>query len=168
MNTKHKIVDLDHLAGIVVDLKKQNKKIVTTNGAFDILHVGHKRALEESKSLGDILIVGVNSDVSVRQYKSDVRPIISEDDRAEMVAGFECVDYVVIFNQPDPINFLNQIKPHVHTKAGDYKAEELIEYPTLIKNGGEIMTTPLVEGKSTTGIIERILESYTSKYSEKK
>lgn len=168
MSTKNKIISLGELKIAVDDLKKQGKKIVTTNGAFDILHVGHKRALEESKSLGDILIVGVNSDASVKQYKSDFRPIISEVDRAEMVAGFECVDYIVIFNEPDPINFLNQIKPHIHTKSGDYKAEDLIEYSTLTKNDTKIVIVPLITDKSTTKIINRILEIYGSKNSQKK
>ncbi|TAL48869.1 D-glycero-beta-D-manno-heptose 1-phosphate adenylyltransferase [Patescibacteria group bacterium] len=156
MDTKRKVVTKDELAGIVADLKKQGKKIVTTNGAFDILHIGHKRMLEVSKALGDILIVGVNSDSSVKQYKSDLRPVIPEADRAEMLAGLACVDYVTIFAEPDPKNFLELVKPNVHTKSGDYTAEGLKETPTVRKNGGEVVIIPYVESKSTTNIINKI------------
>ncbi|MCR4333503.1 MAG: D-glycero-beta-D-manno-heptose 1-phosphate adenylyltransferase [Patescibacteria group bacterium] len=160
MNTRAKLVSLAELPAIVEKLKKQGKKIVTTNGAFDILHVGHKRALEESKSLGDVLIVGVNSDSSVKQYKSDLRPIIPEDDRAEVLAGLACVDFVTIFTETDPKNFLDLVKPDIHTKSGDYKEEELKETSTVLQNGGEVVIIPFIEGKSTTNIIDRILKVY--------
>lgn len=168
MSTGHKIVSGNELANIVRNLKKQGKKIVTTNGVFDILHIGHKRVLDASRALGDVLIVGVNSDSSVKQYKSDLRPVISENDRAEIISGFECVDYVTIFNEPDPKTFLDLVKPHVHTKSGDYKAEELIEYSLVKQNGGEVVIIPYVEGKSTTNIIEQITNIYGSKNSQKK
>lgn len=160
MNTQSKIVSLEKLEIIVADLKKQSKKIVTTNGAFDILHVGHKRALEASRALGDVLIVGVNSDSSVKQYKSYLRPIMPENDRAEMLAGLACLDYVTIFNETDPKNFLELVKPNIHTKSGDYKAEELKETPTVIKNGGEVVIIPYVSGQSTTNVIEKIIKIY--------
>ena len=151
----------------------QNKYItafitfVLVGGCFDILHVGHKRALEESRALGDILIVGLNSDSSVKEYKSKLRPIMPEIERAEMVAAFECVDYVAIFNEPDPLRFLDIVKPDIHTKSGDYKAEELIEYPTLTKQGTKIVIIPITNNQSTTKIIERILKIYGSKNSQK-
>ena len=166
-DTVHKIINTEQLAKIVSDLKKQGKKIVTTNGAFDILHVWHKRALEESKSLGDILIVGLNSDSSVKGYKSKLRPIISENERAEIVAAFACVDYVAIFNEPDPLRFLDIVKPDIHTKSGDYKVEELIEYPILMKQGTKIVIIPVTNTQSTTKIIDRILNIYGSKNSQK-
>lgn len=167
MTTEHKIVSMADIPEILAILKKQGKKIVTTNGAFDILHLGHIRALEESKSLGDILIVGVNSDASIKKYKSDKRPIITESERTEMIAALGCVDFVTIFNEQDPKAFLDLVKPDVHTKSGDYKAEELIEYSLVKKNGGQITIIPLVEGISTTIIIDRILKVYSSKDSQK-
>src|SRR3989344_186268 len=142
MNTLQKIVTLEELGVIVAELKKQGKKIVTTNGAFDLLHIGQKRALEESKSLGDVLIVVLNSDTSVKKYKSDLRPVLPEAERAEMVSALACVDYVTIFTDTDPINLLEFIKPAVHTKGGDYTADELLETPTVRKNGGEVVIIP--------------------------
>lgn len=168
MNTKHKIVSRNELACIVVSLKKQGKKIVTKNGAFDLLHVGHVRMLEASKALGDILIVGVNSDSSIKQYKSDMRPIISEDDRAEMLAALACVDFVTIYNEPDPCNFLEIVKPDIHTGPGDFKAETMLETPTVEKSGGTVVIISRTPHESTTSIINRILEAYPSRYSEKK
>jgi len=160
MNSLNKVVTLDQLASIVADLKSQGKKIVTTNGAFDILHVGHKRALEASRALGDVLIVGVNSDSSVRQYKSDLRPIVPEADRTEMLSALGCVDFVTIFNEVDPRNFLEFIKPHIHTKSGDYKVEDLLETSTVEKNGGKVVIIPFVNGKSSTDLIKRIQDAY--------
>jgi rfaE bifunctional protein nucleotidyltransferase chain/domain len=154
------IVSQKELAGIVATLKQQGRKIVTTNGAFDILHVGHAKALQAAKALGDVLIVGLNSDSSVKQYKSDKRPVIGENDRAEMLAALSCVDYVAIFSEADPRSFLELVKPHIHTKSGDYNAEKMIETPTVRRSGGEVRIMPFVAGKSTTGIIERIREVY--------
>ena len=160
MDTKQKVVTLKELTKIVADLKKQGKKIVTTNGAFDILHIDHKTLLEESKLLGNILIVGVNSDASVRQYKSDLRPILPQRERAELVAALFCVDYVVIFDDPAPINFLELVRPDIHTKGGDYSAEELLETATVRKNGGEVVIVRHPVRQTTTGIIDRILKIY--------
>ena len=168
MSTKQKIVTLEQLKIIVADLKKQGKKIVTKNGAFDLLHVGHIRMLEASKALGDILIVGVNSDASIKQYKSDTRPIISENDRAEIVAALACVDFVTIYNEPDPRKFLETVKPSIHTGPGDFKVETMLETPTVEKNGGTVVIIPRTPHETTTSIIDRILEAYPSKHSEKK
>jgi glycerol-3-phosphate cytidylyltransferase len=156
MKRGSKIVALKNLAKIVSRLKKQGKKIITTNGAFDILHVGHTRALAASKELGDVLIVGISSDSSVKKYKSKNRPIISEKDRAEMVAALESTDYVTIFSETDPKKFLSIVKPDVHTKSGDYTVEQLLETPLVRKNGGTVVIIPYLKGKSTTSIIERI------------
>lgn len=162
-----KVVTQDELKGIVEQLKREGKSIVATNGAFDIMHIGHVRALQQTKALGDVLIVGVNSDSSVRKYKSDLRPVIAQEDRAEMVAALACVDYVAIFDEPDPRNFLELVKPHIHAKSGDYSPDRkpgepgyMIEAETVRKNGGEIRIIPLVAGKSTTSIIKRICEIY--------
>ena len=155
-----KVVLLAELATIVAGLKSHGKRIVTTNGAFDILHIGHVRALQQAKSFGDVLIVGVNADSSVKQYKSDKRPVIAEQDRAEMLAALACVDYVTIFTETDPRDFLELVKPHTHVKSGDYDAEKMIETPTVRKSGGEVKIVPLVAGKSTTMIINKICETY--------
>lgn len=167
MNTKQKIVSIRQLQKIVAELKERDKKIVATNGAFDLLHIGQKRCLEESKLLGDILIVGINSDSSVKQSKSDLRPIIHEDERAELVAALACVDYVTIFNEKDPVNFLELIHPNIYTKGGDYTLEQNLEADFVRKNVGKIIIIP---GKiqSTTDIIKKIIEIYSSKNSQKK
>jgi len=159
MNTTKKITDLQELVSIVENLKKQGKKIVTTSGAFDILHAGHITALEQSKSLGDILIVGLNSDSSIKKYKSDKRPIIPEKERAIMLAALTSVDYVIIFNEPDPINFLELVKPDIHTKGEDHDPEKLLETEVVRQNGGVIIKTKSVK-PTTTEIVEKILKIY--------
>ncbi len=156
MNTKQKVLSLAELGDIVVELKKQGKKIVTKNGAFDLLHIGHVRMLEASKALGDILIVGVNSDSSIKRYKSDIRPIISENNRAKMVAALACVDFVTIYNEPDPRNFLEIVKPDIHTGPGNFKIEAMLETSTVEKNGGTVVIIPRTPHESTTSIIQRI------------
>jgi rfaE bifunctional protein nucleotidyltransferase chain/domain len=160
MNTKGKVVTTKELETIILKVRKEGKKIVTTNGAFDILHVGHKIALEESKTLGDILIVGINSDSSIRKYKTDLRPILPESERAELVAAFACVDYVTIFEEPDPIHLMELIKPDVYTKGGDYDHEKILEVGWVRDNAREVIIIPYVDGKSTTKIIENILKIY--------
>ncbi len=155
-----KIVTREELVKIVEDLKSQGKRIVTTNGSFDLLHMGHATALQKTKSFGDILIVGLNSDSSVKKYKDDKRPIIGENERAGMLAALECVDYVTIFTETDPIALLEALKPNIHCKSGDYDAEKMIETPTVRKHGGEVKIVPFVPGFSTTKIIEKIGEIY--------
>jgi glycerol-3-phosphate cytidylyltransferase len=154
------IVSREELVRIVEDLKKQGKKVVTTNGTFDIVHVGHVRALKEAKKHGDVLVVGVNSDSSVKQYKGDKRPVIGEQDRMEMLAALDCVDYVTMFSEKTPAELLDAVKPHVHTKSGDWDPEKMPETPVVRKHGGEVKTTKFVPGISTTEIIKRIREAY--------
>ena len=158
MAVRNNIISISELDALVTSLRRGGKTIVTTNGAFDMLHIGHLRALKKSKTFGDVLIVGVNSDLSVKDYKSPDRPIIPEDERAELVAALACVDYVVIFNERDPLRFLGIVKPDVHTKGGDYDPEKLLETVLIRENGGRIEKTDTI--KSTTGIIGRILEIY--------
>ena len=157
---QNKIVSREELARIVESLKQQGKRIVTTNGSFDILHAGHANALNEAKSFGDVLIVGLNSDSSVKKYKGDKRPIIGEQDRAAMLAALTCVDYVTIFSEPTACELLETIKPHVHVKSGDWDIEKIPETPVVRRHGGEVRTTKLVQGISTTEIIKRIKEAY--------
>jgi rfaE bifunctional protein nucleotidyltransferase chain/domain len=151
----NKIVSLEEIKKIAENLKAQNKTIVTTNGCFDILHAGHVRYLKQAKALGDVLVLGLNSDSSVKKLKGDTRPINSQDDRAEVIAGLEAVDYVVIFNEDTPVSLLEVIKPDIHAKGGDYDINTLPEAKTISENGGQIAFIPLVEGRSTTNIINK-------------
>jgi len=155
-----KIKTINELKDKVENLKKQDKKIVTTNGVFDILHIGHIRYLKEAKKLGDFLIVGINSDFSVKNIKEPQRPINNQDDRAEAMAALEVVDFVVIFDEPDPVNFLRAIKPNIHVKGGDYKMDQIIEKDVVEENNGKIKLVPEVKGYSTTDLINKIIEAY--------
>lgn len=155
-----KVVSQKELVSIVAQLRKKHEIIVTTNGAFDILHVGHVRALQATKQFGDVLIVGVNSDSSVKKYKSDKRPVVGQAERAEMLAALACVDYVTVFEETDPRAFLELVKPNVHCKSGDYVPETMIETPTVVKHGGVVKIVPLVGGFSTTNLIRRVLDVY--------
>ena len=159
MKTAHKIFSLSELEVKVGELKKQGKKIVATNGAFDVFHIGQKILLEESKLLGDILVVGINSDASVRQYKSKLRPIIPERERAEVVAALACVDYVHIFGEKDPGAFLKAVHPDVYTKGGDYTVEQNIQADFVRENVDKVIIIP-GRVQSTTNIIEKILKIY--------
>ncbi len=158
--TMGKVVSQQEIAKIAEELKKAGKKIVTTNGVFDIFHVGHAHSLKSAKEHGDILIVGLNSDSSVKKYKDDKRPIINQNERAALLAELSCVDYVVIFNETDPRAFLEAVKPHVHVKSGDWAPEKMIETETVRKNGGDVKIVPFVGTFSTTNIIKKIAEVY--------
>jgi len=160
MCNKSKIKNLEELKSIVESLKAKGYKIVFTNGCFDLLHIGHLRTLQKAKSLGDILIVGVNSDTSVRRIKGRGRPIIPENERAEIIASLECVDYVVIFSELDPIKLIKAIKPDVHVKGGDYDIDKLPEAEIVKSYGGEIVLTDIVVDHSTTKIIEQIIKRF--------
>ena len=155
-----KIKSLNELIKIVDKLKSQNKKIVTTNGVFDILHAGHVKYLEEAKKLGNILIVGVNTDESVKENKGDKRPINDEKSRAAVLAALESVDYIFLFNEKDPRDWLSKIKPNIHVKAGDYKLSQIIEKEVVEKNGGKVIITSSEKDYSTTKIINKILDIY--------
>jgi|TARA_Y100000310_G_scaffold149350_1_gene148637 rfaE bifunctional protein nucleotidyltransferase chain/domain len=158
-----KIKDIGELMHIVDKLKSRNKKIITTNGVFDILHIGHIRYLQEAKKLGDVLIVAVNSDSSTKQIKGPKRPLNSENDRLEALAALEFVDYLTIFNEETPIKFLEIIKPNIHTKGGDYKIDSIIEKDIVEKNNGKIILIPEVKGYSTTNLINKIFEECKGK-----
>ena len=158
---KQKIKTREELKEIVESFKKKGKKIVTTNGSFDILHLGHVKSFQEAKKYGDILILGLNSDSSIKQYKSPDRPINPQQDRAEMLAALECVDYVTIFDETDPRALLEVIKPNVHVKSKSGFTG--IEKETVEKNGGEIVLIEDTIGKSTTNLIDKILKAQTKK-----
>lgn len=143
-------------ADLVKKLKNEGKKVVFTNGCFDILHIGHLRYLNEAKELGDILIVGVNSDKSVKRLKGETRPINSEADRAEMLTGLKAVDYTVIFEEDTPVELISTLEPSIHVKGGDYKVEDLPESKVVFSYGGEVKILSLIDGKSTSNVVKKI------------
>ena len=151
-----KVLTINNLVSEINELKKQGKKIVSTNGCFDILHVGHVRYLQQSANLGDILVVCLNSDRSVKALKGPTRPLNNENDRAEVLAGLASVDYVVIFDDDTPVKYLAQIKPDIHTKGGDYDVNNLPEAKVVMDNGGKLEFIQFVDGKSTTNIINKM------------
>ncbi len=155
---ERKIVTLDTLLPIVEKLKFEGKTIVTNNGSYDIVHLGHILGLFEAKRQGDVLIVGVNSDTSVRAYKSANRPINDEFMRVRLLAALSCTDYVFLFDELDPLAWLEKIKPNVHTNGAEY-GENCIERDTVEKNNGKIYLLPIIEGYKTTNIIEKIRAS---------
>ena len=152
------VVDRKNIIPLIKDLKKQGLKIVTTNGCFDILHVGHLRYLKKAKSFGDILVVALNSDSSTRALKGESRPINNQNDRAELLSNLNCVDIVVIFDEISPEKLLVEIAPDIHTKGADYTIETLPEAKAIIEAGGKIEFIEFVEGKSTTNTIKKINE----------
>jgi D-beta-D-heptose 7-phosphate kinase/D-beta-D-heptose 1-phosphate adenosyltransferase len=132
------------------------KRIVLTNGCFDLLHVGHLRYLQEARRLGDMLVVGVNSDESVRQLKGESRPIVPQQERAELVAGLECVDYVTIFEEPTAVELVQLIQPTYYAKGGDYTEQDLPESEAVVAHGGFVVILPLQPERSTSALIEKI------------
>lgn len=146
----------DGIKEIAAHARKNNKKIVFTNGCFDILHAGHIHYLRQAKELGDLLIIGLNSDRSVKKIKGSGRPVNSELDRAYVLAGLECVDRIVIFDEDTPIRLLEEIKPAIHVKGGDWKDKKIPEQGTVEKNGGRVVFIEFLAGHSTTKLIERM------------
>ncbi len=155
------ILDILELSSIVNTLKQEGKRIVFTNGCFDIIHVGHVRYLKEARELGDVLVVGLNSDISVRTIKGDNRPIVPQEERAEVLSSLKYVDYVVIFGEPDPYNTIAAIKPDVLVKGGDWGIDKIIGRDIVESYGGKVCTIPFIEGASSSGIIEDILTKYS-------
>lgn len=138
------------------DVKLHNHKIVFTNGCFDVLHFGHVQYLLEAKKLGDLLVVGLNSDTSVRRLKGESRPINGEKERAFVLAALAFVDYVVVFEEDTPKELIEVVKPNVLVKGGDYKIENIVGADFVMQNGGTVTTIPFVEGFSSTHIIEQL------------
>ena len=151
-----KIRGLDELKTLVDENKKSGKKIVFTNGCFDLLHRGHLHLLREAKKYGEILIVAVNSDSSVRKIKGPNRPIFSEEERVELIASLEMVNYVVVFVDGDPYNVIKKLKPDILVKGGDWSQGEVVGRDIVEGSGGKLAIIPLLQGYSTTNIIERI------------
>lgn len=153
-----RVVTVDELADISQALKREGKKLVVTNGCFDLLHVGHVRYLEAARALGDALAVGVNGDASVRALKGESRPLNNEKDRAETLAALRAVDYVAIFSETRATDFLERARPAIYVKGGDYKPETLAaeERMVLEKIGSQIQIIPFEQGYSTSALIERL------------
>jgi len=144
------------LISVVEELKENGEKIVFTNGCFDILHVGHIQSFREAKRNGDILIVAINSDNSVRSIKGQNRPIIPEGQRAEMLTAITDVDYVILFDEPDPLTLIVAIKPHLLVKGADWVSGTVIGQEVVESEGGKVLQVPLVKGVSTSDLIKRI------------
>ncbi len=155
---KEKIKSLDDLARISDELRRDGKRLVVTNGCFDLLHVGHVRYLQSARALGDVLAVGLNGDASVRELKGESRPLNREDDRAEVIAALYAVDYVTIFPEVRATRFLERVRPAIYVKGGDYTPESLNsdERAVIQSIGAEIRIVPFESGYSTTGLIERM------------
>ena len=148
-----KLLRLEELSGLV-----RGKKVVLTNGCFDILHVGHVRYLQDARALGDVLVVAINSDSSMRQIKDSGRPILSQEERVALVSALRCVDYVVVFDEPDVSRVLDMLRPSIHAKGTDYTEQTVPERDKVLSYGGAVRITGDPKNHSTRDIIERILE----------
>ena len=155
-----KILSREHLKTKLDECRRQGKRIVFTNGCFDILHVGHVRYLREAKKLGDVLVLGLNSDSSVRALKGEKRPLVPEEERADVLAALEAVDYVTIFNELTPLELIAHLKPDFLVKGGDWSENAIVGADIIKKWGGRVVVAPLIEDKSTTNIVEKILQVY--------
>ncbi|MBI5587973.1 MAG: D-glycero-beta-D-manno-heptose 1-phosphate adenylyltransferase [Deltaproteobacteria bacterium] len=152
-----KVISLKRLTEELKAKRKRGKKIVFTNGCFDIIHAGHVRYLNKARSLGDILVVGLNSDSSVKAIKGETRPIVPQNERAEVLSALTSVDYIVIFNDPTPVKLIREIKPDILAKGADWAAKDIVGGGIVRENGGKIARITLVKGRSTTNIIKKIL-----------
>lgn len=150
------LIKRENLRALIDRIHQEGKTVVTTNGCFDILHVGHVKYLEKTKTFGDYLIVLLNSDKSVKSIKGPTRPVNNELDRAEVLSALRCVDYVVLFDEDSPRNLLDEMKPDVYTKGADYNMDTLPEADIMKKNGTKVEFIDFVEGKSTTNIINKM------------
>ena len=153
-----KILDLERLKKHIAGLKVKGETIVFTNGCFDIIHSGHIHTLSEAKALGTKLIVGINSDASVKRLKGEKRPVLSEDERALIVAALSFVDFVILFEEDTPFNLIKNITPTILVKGGDYKIEEIVGADIVLNNGGSVEMIPFLSGFSTTNTIEKIIK----------
>ena len=151
-----KIKTVTELSATLSAHRTRGERLVFTNGCFDLLHIGHIRYLQEARTLGDCLIVGINSDDSVRAIKPNGRPIVPQTQRAEIVAALACVDYVVIFNEPDPRALIKTIQPDVLVKGGDWQIEQIAGRDIVQARGGRVVIIPLVPDVSTTTLVQRI------------
>ncbi len=157
---RSKILKLTDLIQKVKNLRKSGKQIVFTNGCFDILHVGHVRYLNTARSEGDVLVVGLNSDASVKSIKPDNRPIVTQKERAEVLAGLAFVDFITIFDESDPLALISAIKPDILVKGADWKEKEIVGADIVKAYGGKVVRVEVVPGISTSRLIRRIINRY--------
>ncbi len=157
---RQKVKTVRAMKSTIARLKAQGKKVVFTNGCFDLLHVGHIRYLKRAKKQGHVLVVGLNTDRSVRLIKGEKRPIVSQQERAEVLSALEVVDYVVLFDEPDPFHLIETLRPNVLVKGADWPKNKIIGGDLVEKGGGRIVRVPLVKGASSTGVIEKIIKAY--------
>ena len=160
MPVSHKIKTLEELTPLVRQFRRGGRTVVFTNGCFDLLHVGHVRYLAAARGQGDLLTVGVNSDRSVQTIKGERRPIVPEAERAEVLAGLACVDFVTVFAEADPLRVIQALRPDVLVKGGDWVEAEIIGADAVKQEGGRVVRIPLVEGAGTSALIARILDRY--------
>ncbi len=154
------VLSQESLSLQIRSLQEDGKKVVFTNGCFDLLHVGHVRYLKAARELGDCLVVAINSDDSMRALKGSERPIIPEEQRAEILAALSCVDYVIIFQELDPFRLISLLQPDVLVKGGDWAPEQIVGREKVEARGGKVLSLPLVEGIGTSAIISSILNKY--------
>jgi len=157
---KEKIKNLNALKKIILRLKEKGKKIVFTNGCFDLLHYGHVKYLEDAKRKGDILVVAINSDTSVRKLKGNKRPIVNQKDRLGLIAALESVDYVVLFNEETPLKAIKELKPDILVKGADWDRKQIVGSGLVLGYGGNVSTIKLIEGRSTTNLIKKIAKIF--------
>ena len=160
MNTLLKIITGEDLSPVLEDFRRSGKKVVFTNGCFDILHVGHVRYLAAARSEGDLLVIGLNSDASVRMIKGERRPIVKQKHRAEVLASLESVDYIVVFDEPDPLDLIRLLQPNVLVKGKDWTEEKIVGAEFVKSTGGKVVRISLVPETSTSRIIEKIIKTY--------
>ena len=152
-----KVVSRARLAAISRRMARQGRRLVFTNGCFDLIHPGHVRLLRQARGMGEALAVAINSDASVRRLKGPGRPILEARERAEVLSAFECVDYVVVFSEPTPAALVRAVRPHILVKGGDWSPERIVGRETVTADGGEVRVVPLRRGLSTSALLKRIL-----------
>jgi D-beta-D-heptose 7-phosphate kinase/D-beta-D-heptose 1-phosphate adenosyltransferase len=155
-----KIKGRNALVKILREARRQGKKVVFTNGCFDLLHVGHVRYLERARRLGDLLVVGLNSDASVRRLKGPKRPFVRQQERSEVLGALACVDYVILFKEKTPLRLIEALAPDVLVKGSDWAREKIVGGETVKRNGGHVARIRMIPGASTTKIVERIVRRH--------
>jgi rfaE bifunctional protein nucleotidyltransferase chain/domain len=161
-----RVIDRPSLAAEAARLRAAGKHLVFTNGVFDLLHVGHLRYLQQARALGDALAVGLNADACVKRLKGDKRPILPENERAELLAGLACVDYVCLFPEDDPRELIKAVVPQILVKGGDWPVDQILGRDTVEAAGGQVLSLPFVEGRSTTGIVQDIAGKFGGDFKE--
>lgn len=157
---ENKILPLSKLKDVVLRLKSAKKRIVFTNGCFDLIHWGHIKYLQDARKKGDILVVGINSDSSVKRIKGKNRPVINERDRVRLIAALECVDYAVLFREDTPLKLIGLIKPDVLVKGADWNKNNIVGKDIVLNNGGSVTTIKFIKGYSTSNLIKKIAERF--------